>query len=181
MSSPTSTWRKQSEIYRLFVDPSEQADFSEQAAREMFRYESTGEGLLKSTLFERYPINGFALGKKRLNIQVSSWKKDISSGLLDKRELYKDGKYPAWWLDSVFGVEESSLLRLISNLLRKAEASGHPVRRVLIPGNRRSEYRECGWDSELKEKLPEGVSFEYRDGIDSLIFLHEGHPDLVAV
>jgi hypothetical protein len=32
------------------------------------------------------------------------WKEDIESGLLFKKELYEDEKFPHWWLDSIFKV-----------------------------------------------------------------------------
>jgi hypothetical protein len=30
------------------------------------------------------------------------WKEDIEKGILFKKELYEDPKFPHWWLDSIF-------------------------------------------------------------------------------
>jgi hypothetical protein len=46
--------------------------------------------------------NGFSVGKTYLNVHEKMWKEDIALGLLRKRELYEDGLFPEWWLDSIF-------------------------------------------------------------------------------
>lgn len=49
--------------------------------------------------------NGYALGKKWMNVTIAMWKEDIKHGLLFKEELYEDGNYPHWWLDSIFKMD----------------------------------------------------------------------------
>lgn len=36
-----------------------------------------------------------------MDITIAMWREDISRGHLSRWELYKYGKYPEWWLDSV--------------------------------------------------------------------------------
>lgn len=69
-------------------------DFSDEALVELYNYESYGGQIS--------PKNGFAVGKKWLNLNVSMWKEDIAQGYLFKHELYEDPKFPHWWLDGVF-------------------------------------------------------------------------------
>jgi hypothetical protein len=84
-----------SEVYRMFAnDWKDCLDFSDEALLELYNYESYGGKIS--------PSNGFAVGKKWLNLNVSMWKEDIEKGLLFKRELYDDPKFPHWWLDGVF-------------------------------------------------------------------------------
>lgn len=83
------------ELYRVFARHWEHlVDFSEAALVEMHAHESLGAPV--------GPDNGYALGKKWLNLHVTTWKQDIASGLLFKHELYADPLFPDWWLDSVF-------------------------------------------------------------------------------
>jgi hypothetical protein len=83
------------EIYRIFSKDWEAFhDFSDEAKIELFNHESYGLPIS--------PKNGYALGKKWLNVQVSMWLEDIENGLLFKHELYSDPKYPEWWLDGIF-------------------------------------------------------------------------------
>jgi hypothetical protein len=48
------------------------------------------------------PNNGYLLGKRWCSVNIAMWKEDIEKGYLFKKELYEDGKYPHWWLDSIF-------------------------------------------------------------------------------
>ena len=83
------------ELYRIFAnDWKHIVDLSDEAMIEMFNHESYGKSISKN--------NGFALGKKWLNVQVEMWKEDIAKGLFFERELREDPKYPDWWLDSIF-------------------------------------------------------------------------------
>ena len=82
------------EIYRIFSKDWEDClDFSEQKMVELYYSESYGEPVSSD--------NGYYIGKRYLNLQVTMWKEDISKGLLRKFELYEDGNYPHWWLDRV--------------------------------------------------------------------------------
>ncbi len=83
------------DIYRIFSKDWEHLhDFSDQSMIELFNHESYGLPIS--------PKNGFALGKKWLNVHVKMWIEDIEGGLLFKKELYEDPKFPHWWLDSIF-------------------------------------------------------------------------------
>lgn len=82
-------------MYRMFANDWKQFhDFSEDALIELYNHESYGTPVSE--------LNGFALGKKWLNVNVAMWKEDIGKGLLREQELYEDQKFPHWWLDSVF-------------------------------------------------------------------------------
>ena len=88
-----------SELYFLFAqDWKDCLDFSDESLLELYNYESYGTGTPK-------PNNGFAHGKKWLNVNVAMWKEDISKGYLRKQELYDDPKFPHWWLDQVLKSE----------------------------------------------------------------------------
>lgn len=83
------------EVYKIFArDWEHMLDFSDQSIVELFNHESLGLPI--------QPLNGFAEGKKWLNVQVTMWKEDMEKGLLFLNELYSDSKFPHWWLDSVF-------------------------------------------------------------------------------
>lgn len=90
--SISKSWLEMSEIYRKFCPPEFEGDFSEAAALEMFEHESKGVG-------RPSPRNGFAQGKKWMDVTVAMWRKDIMIGLLRKFELYED--YPRQWVDRV--------------------------------------------------------------------------------
>ncbi len=89
-------FQKMIPLYEMFAKEfaSNNIDFSDKAKEDMYRYETYGEGFVD----ER---NGYFLGKKILNLQVTSWKEDMRNGLLYFFELYEDKKYPHWWLNSV--------------------------------------------------------------------------------
>jgi len=70
-------------------------DYSDNAMLELYNFESYGTGHISSK-------NGYAHGKKWLNLHVTMWKEDIRDGVLFKHELYDDGKYPKEWLDKIF-------------------------------------------------------------------------------
>ena len=92
-----------SEVYRVFGGAmNRNADFSDGAAVEMYRFESEGLGDVGRTLFSDGVVNGYALGKKWLNVFVGMWLEDVRDGLLHPYELYECGVYPFWWLDSIF-------------------------------------------------------------------------------
>ena len=91
-------WRRMQPIYRLFGG--EGLDYSEEAALEMYLFESRGIGNLRLGLFGSR--NGYANGKHWLNVTVAMWLEDIVNGLLFIDELY-DAYAPEyhWWLDSI--------------------------------------------------------------------------------
>lgn len=82
------------EIYRLFAKDWEHCQsFTDTDMVILFNHESYGHPLNQN--------NGFALGKKWLNVTLAMWLEDIALGTLFKFELYEDGKFPHWWLDKV--------------------------------------------------------------------------------
>jgi hypothetical protein len=88
-------FKRMAEVYRIFsTDWAHLHDFSDEMLIELFNAESFGA--------EVSPKNGFACGKKWLNVNVAMWKEDIASGLFRASELYADPKYPIWWLDQLF-------------------------------------------------------------------------------
>jgi hypothetical protein len=90
----SARFRKMVAVYAIFSDDLKNfLDFSDDKLRECYIVESCG-GRCSDT-------NGYAIGKKLLNITVSMWKEDLKSGVLKKSELYQDTKFPRWWLDSV--------------------------------------------------------------------------------
>jgi hypothetical protein len=91
----TGKFKRMCEVYRIFSKHWEHMlDFSDQALIELFNHESYGTPISEH--------NGYALGKKWLNVHVTIWKEDIRDGFLFKKELYDDPKFPHWWLDSIF-------------------------------------------------------------------------------
>lgn len=97
MAKVSPRYRRMAEVYRVFASAwGHMLDFSDGAMAEMQQHESRG-----GTVGD---LNGYAVGKKYLNLHVTTWKQDIRAGLLFKWELYADPKFPHWWLDSVFGV-----------------------------------------------------------------------------
>ena len=85
-----------SEVYLVFArDWKDCLDFSEDSLLELYTYESCGGQSPNQK-------NGFAHGKKWLNLHVEMWKEDIQKGLLQKSELYQDESFPHWWLDKIF-------------------------------------------------------------------------------
>jgi hypothetical protein len=81
-------------LYRQFAEPWEHVLlFDDDSMLSLYNHESYGTPLSQK--------NGFAQGKKMLNLQVSAWKEMLREGTLAKFELYEDSRYPEWWLDSV--------------------------------------------------------------------------------
>ena len=90
----TSKFMRYAILYKQFGSEWTGLDFSEEALIEMFNNESAGTTLDKKK-------NGFYIGKQWMGVTISMWREDRLSGHLRLRELYEDGKYPHWWLDSV--------------------------------------------------------------------------------
>ena len=111
---PTKRWLRMAEVYKRFtgresglVDQSD-LDFSDEAAAEMFEFETTGRGDLRTGVFGKLrrlgePVektNGYAFGKHRMDLTVEMWREDLPRGLLSVQELIADG-YPPWFLRRV--------------------------------------------------------------------------------
>lgn len=89
------------EVYRLFAqDWANCSTFTDEDIIELYNHESYGTPLRQHTPDK--PGNGYALGKKWLNVTVAMWMEDIALGTLFKHELYEDGALPHWWLDKLF-------------------------------------------------------------------------------
>ncbi len=87
-------WRRMAEMYRRFARDYKAADFSEEAALAMYLHESTGTPLPDPR------TNGYALGKKWMDVTVAGWKEEIPQMGLLVSELQADG-YPDWFLERV--------------------------------------------------------------------------------
>jgi hypothetical protein len=74
-------------------------DFSDDALYDLYIYESTGKGRVLAN-------NGFANGKKWMDVAVAQWREDMWT-ILHPTELYDDPNLPHWWLDKVFGYQSS--------------------------------------------------------------------------
>lgn len=84
-------WYRMAKIYQRFAGDYKDADFSQSAVLDMYLHESIGSPL-------KDPINnGYAIGKKWMDVTVASWKEDISQLGLLVSELQRDG-YPDWFL-----------------------------------------------------------------------------------
>lgn len=83
------------EIYEKFVKDCQNIDLSEEAAYQMYRYETFG-GIIPNNSI----INGYELGKKWMDITISMWKEDLLCKNLFVFELQEDG-YPDWFLERV--------------------------------------------------------------------------------
>lgn len=88
-------FKRMAEVYKIFgVGWTDYHEFTDEKLIELFNHESFGTPVSDN--------NGYALGKKWLNVNVSMWFEDIEKGYFFKSELYQDEKYPHWWLDNLF-------------------------------------------------------------------------------
>ena len=81
------------EIYKRFAKDYSHCDFSGEAALAMYLHENG------KPLPETDKPNGFAVGKKWMNVTIQMWKEDIQNNLLFVWELSKD--YPEWFLKKI--------------------------------------------------------------------------------
>lgn len=104
-------------LYEHFAEPWKHIlKFDDEALLSLYNHESYGTELSAQ--------NGFALGKQRLNLQVTAWREMILEGSLAKFELYEDPNYPHWWLDSCLkdlykGLSYADLLGYCNDALGK--------------------------------------------------------------
>ena len=90
-------WSRMAQMYVRFVkDMDVDVDLSEDAAVAMYRFETFGEALPKTA-----KLNGYAQGKKWMDVTVAMWKEDILEGYLLVSELQGDEGYPDWFLERV--------------------------------------------------------------------------------
>lgn len=95
----SNKYKRMARIYKRFTIGFN-CDLSDKALLSMYLYESKGVGNLGSTIFQDVAVNGYALGKKWMDVTITSWKEDIKQGLLLKEELIKDN-YPEWFLTKI--------------------------------------------------------------------------------
>jgi hypothetical protein len=88
-------WMRMAEMYKRFAADYPRADFSESAALAMYLHESTGAPLPDPR------TNGYALGKKWMDVTVAAWKEDIEQLGLLVSELQGEDGYPDWFLERV--------------------------------------------------------------------------------
>lgn len=94
--SPTDNWRKMSVIYRIFAEDHSDLDWSDEAAVEMYRYETHGHRVVGANR------NGYWIGKHWMDVTIEMWLRDLRDGLLFKNELYSGfAAEHHWWLDKV--------------------------------------------------------------------------------
>lgn len=67
----------------------------------MFEWESKGLGDLSFNTLSS-SLNGFAIGKRYMEVTVVMWKEDIKKGLLLEQEIYSEKVFPVWWIKEVF-------------------------------------------------------------------------------
>lgn len=92
-------FKKMAILYRYFSKDWEHLlDYSDKAMSAMYEYESYG------TKLDNADKNGYAVGKKWMDVNVAMWKEDIEKGNLWKHELYEQGPNSSIfneWLDKV--------------------------------------------------------------------------------
>lgn len=97
---PSKRWLKIAKIYKFFAEPWKHiCDFSDEAAIEMYIFESKGVGDIsvgKRRMNDLY--NGFAVGKHWLDVTVTMWREDVQAGILWANELFDDERLPHWFL-----------------------------------------------------------------------------------
>lgn len=84
------------EAYKYFArDFADTADFSDEAKKNMYSYETFGRPRVKySEITPNGLYNGFAIGKHWMDVTLSMWREDIQSGFLTKYEIYNDPDIP---------------------------------------------------------------------------------------
>jgi hypothetical protein len=101
----TDHWReKLAPLYRRFAPLELDYDWSEEAMEEAYLCETRGEGRLSFNIFANTndKFNGYAVGKKYMDVTLAMWRSDIEEGLLTKNELYAEMPEEFhWWLDGV--------------------------------------------------------------------------------
>lgn len=88
-------YKKMIEVYNAFrLDNCDHLDYSDEALLQMYEFESRG---VKTDLSK----NGFFWCKHNLDLSVTSWKEDLQTGLITKKELLNDEKFPRWWMEKI--------------------------------------------------------------------------------
>ncbi len=93
-NKPTKKFEKMCEIYLIFSkdEYSDCASFTDQDKLELFYAETFGDKCSEK--------NGYAIGKKWMDVNIAMWIEDNRKGELYVPELYGN-KFPSWWLNKV--------------------------------------------------------------------------------
>lgn len=84
----SNRYRQKAAEYAKFADQWKSIlDFSDKALEECFLWESNGKPLSNPAL------NGYAIGKGWLDVNIAMWKEDIAKGLLQAWELEEYEKF----------------------------------------------------------------------------------------
>lgn len=114
----SNKFKKMCEVYKIFAD--KDLDFSLSAMEEMYNFETFGKGNISIEGFNasNNKPNGYAVGKKFLNITVSMWMEEIEKyGWYPViKRIYSDDTFPIWWLDKTFNSFFSDRIRLYGEL-----------------------------------------------------------------
>ena len=117
-------YKKRSDLYKRFSNPELKClDFSEEAIKELYVYESKGKG--NANIHDRYieyfltgrKQNGYAVGKRNLDLTISMWKETASKpgwGFL-LEELAKE--YDIDFLKSVFS--EKKYIEFLDSIIQE--------------------------------------------------------------
>lgn len=97
----TDQWKSLAALYRRFAGDDPSLDFSTEAAERCYQHETFGTGDNPYGVFAQGRMNGYAIGKQWLNLQITSWQRDIRAGLLSKWELRSDPTLPHPWIDNL--------------------------------------------------------------------------------
>ena len=119
-------YRKMCEVYKIFAKDYD-CDLSEEAMLEMYTFESTGKGSININGFNTIgkKPNGYAVGKKWLNVTVAMWfeSMDKYGWLPEMKNLYNDPIFPHWWLDLVF----KDFINKKDDFYRKRNITPYPI------------------------------------------------------
>lgn len=124
----TKRFIKMCEVYKIFAD--DYCDFSQDAMKAMYEFETFGKGSISIDGFNTSGLNpnGYAVGKKFLNITVSMWMDELKPFINGERNrthigwfntisrIYHDKSFPKWWLDEIFGSFLNSKLKEYKDL-----------------------------------------------------------------
>lgn len=111
-------FRKMCEVYKVFASDWS-CDFSDQAMLEMYEFETFGRGSINITGFNTTgkKANGFAVGKKWLNVSVSGWLDDIEKfgWAYTIGELNRDKDIPRWFIEDFFNTFKNKIIKRLED------------------------------------------------------------------
>ncbi len=90
----------------------------------MYLFETQGKGDLSFGLFSGKKPNGFAVGKRWMNVSIAMWQEDIRLGRLWIWELERD--YPLWFLDKFLRVRQGIDPYVLETMRSKSKGAKCP-------------------------------------------------------